>query len=382
MTDGGQVEYRADITDECEVMTLSQANLPNITPTISIDREDSINLILASIALSELGLSHIINAEGEKLQYILGTLPGITPSDPPTISDILAVNESIRTMLNDVTRTEFLLSSKLASVLSAPTGTGSNGETGPTGPTGPTGETGPTGPTGATGETGPTGPTGPTGDTGPTGPTGPTGATGPTGPTGATGETGPTGPTGPAGGAALIPFASGEPVVLSTLANGNAGIGAFVGFGSAAPSLTALGLNIDLTGSALGPTINFAFSVPRDCVITELAAYFSVTVGVALASGTLNVVAQLYQSTTPDNTFTQVPGALVQIPFTGVITLGDFGSGITPLNVNVAAGTRLLLAFALESESVPGAETLIGYASAGLALACDDDDDDNDFDDI
>lgn len=346
MTDGGQVEYRADITDECEVMTLSQANLPNITPTISIDREDSINLILASIALSELGLSHIINAEGEKLQYILGTLPGITPSDPPTISDILAVNESIRTMLNDVTRTEFLLSSKLASVLSAPTGTGSNGETGPTGPTGPTGETGPTGPTGATG------------------------------------ETGPTGPTGPAGGAALIPFASGESVVLSTLANGNAGIGAFVGFGSAAPSLTALGLNIDLTGSALGPTINFAFSVPRDCVITELAAYFSVTVGVALASGTLNVVAQLYQSTTPDNTFTQVPGALVQIPFTGVITLGDFGSGITPLNVNVAAGTRLLLAFALESESVPGAETLIGYASAGLALACDDDDDDNDFDDI
>jgi hypothetical protein len=44
---------------------LSQSNLPNITPTITLSREDAISLIISSIAMEELGLSHILNAEGE-----------------------------------------------------------------------------------------------------------------------------------------------------------------------------------------------------------------------------------------------------------------------------------------------------------------------------
>ncbi|MED0970837.1 hypothetical protein [Bacillus paramycoides] len=40
---------------------MSQANIPNITPTITLTREDAINLLLSSIALEELGLAHIIN---------------------------------------------------------------------------------------------------------------------------------------------------------------------------------------------------------------------------------------------------------------------------------------------------------------------------------
>ena len=53
---------------------MSMANIPNVTPAITLTREDSINLLLVSIAMEELALSHILNAEGEKIDYILGTL--------------------------------------------------------------------------------------------------------------------------------------------------------------------------------------------------------------------------------------------------------------------------------------------------------------------
>ena len=44
----------------------------------SITREDVINQILSSIAYEELALSHILNAEAEKIEYILGILPGLS----------------------------------------------------------------------------------------------------------------------------------------------------------------------------------------------------------------------------------------------------------------------------------------------------------------
>ncbi|MBH5318302.1 hypothetical protein I6N90_10825 [Paenibacillus sp. GSMTC-2017] len=96
---------------------MSQANIPNITPEITITRDDAINLLLASIALEELGLSHILNAEGEKIQFVLGTLPGVT-SPTPTLSDILTVNASVRETISVLTKKEFLLDSKLQSVIS------------------------------------------------------------------------------------------------------------------------------------------------------------------------------------------------------------------------------------------------------------------------
>ena len=86
---------------------MSQANIPNITPTISITRDDVLNLLLASIALEELGLSHIINAEAEKIQFVLGTLPGL--STPATISDLLNINSSVRSTLQEIIKKEMLL---------------------------------------------------------------------------------------------------------------------------------------------------------------------------------------------------------------------------------------------------------------------------------
>ncbi|MGN4718545.1 hypothetical protein ACTFQ7_22465 [Bacillus cereus group sp. MYBK226-2] len=86
---------------------MSQANIPNITPNISLTREESINLILASIALEELGLAHIINAEAEKIQYAIGTLSGLSPV--ATLDEILAVNESVNQTIQSALKTQMLL---------------------------------------------------------------------------------------------------------------------------------------------------------------------------------------------------------------------------------------------------------------------------------
>ncbi|ATX83840.1 MULTISPECIES: BclA C-terminal domain-containing protein [Bacillus amyloliquefaciens group] len=171
---------------------MSQPNLPNITPVVTLSRDDTINLLLSSIAMEELGMAHILNAEGEKIQYALGTIPGLT-GPPSSLADILNLNESIRDTLDSLMKQELLLGSKLDSISNIPT---LAGPTGATGPTGPTGAVGPAGATGPTGSIGPTGVTGATGGTGPNGSTGATGDTGPTGSTGAAGGTGPTGSTG------------------------------------------------------------------------------------------------------------------------------------------------------------------------------------------
>lgn len=180
--------------------------------------EEAVNLILASIAMEELGLSHIINAEGEKIQYVLGTIPGIS-GPPATVDEVIAVNQSVQNVLDGVAQTQLALNTKLKAAKGILEENGGTGSTGPTGPTGATGAQGPAGPAGATGATGAQGPVGPagatgaTGEQGPIGPAGATGATGeqgpigPAGATGATGEQGPIGPTGATGPAAILNFA-------------------------------------------------------------------------------------------------------------------------------------------------------------------------------
>ncbi len=94
---------------------MSQPSFPEL-PTPS--RDDAISLILSSIAMEELGLSHIINAEGEKIQFALGTLPGVT-SPPATIEDVLAMNESVRDVLDSITQTQMFLNAKMQAALSS-----------------------------------------------------------------------------------------------------------------------------------------------------------------------------------------------------------------------------------------------------------------------
>lgn len=251
---------------------------------------------------------------------------------------------------------------------------GPTGPTGNTGATGPTGSTGPTGITGATGETGATGPTGIAGVAGATGATGETGATGPTGPTGATGITGATGATGAAGtngSTSIIPLASGLPISLTTIAGGLAGIPAFIGFGSSAPGLTVLGSSIDLTNPS-GTLSNFAFSMPRAGTITSLSAYFSTTAALSLLGSSITIRAQLYVSNTPNNVFTPIPGAIVNLSpaLSGTISIGTISSGITTgLSIPVTAGSRLLMVYSAQASGLSLLNTVVGYASAGIEIS-------------
>lgn len=124
---------------------MSMPELPKSDP--SLTREEVINQILASIAMEELGLSHIINSEGEKLQYVLGTIPGVTgPDEPVTIDNLLELNKSVRETLDSTMLNQMFLKAKLQSALAASVMQGPAGPTGAPGSAG--GSTGPTGPPG------------------------------------------------------------------------------------------------------------------------------------------------------------------------------------------------------------------------------------------
>ncbi|MCR8845359.1 hypothetical protein NQ117_16885 [Paenibacillus sp. SC116] len=99
---------------------MSQANIPNVTPTISITLDDSVNLLLASTALEGLALANIINAEAERIQYVIGTLPGSEGLSPPaTISNLLAIDSSVVRTLQEVMKKEILLQIKLDSIMNS-----------------------------------------------------------------------------------------------------------------------------------------------------------------------------------------------------------------------------------------------------------------------
>lgn len=270
--------------------------------------------------------------------------------------------------------------------ITGPTGaTGATGATGPTGPQGiqglqgvqgPQGVTGPQGLQGIQGATGPQGPegiqgvTGATGATGAQGPQGPQGLMGITGATGVTGPTGATGATGPAGttpiSAAVVPFASGEPVTLTTNNENTEGVPSFVGFGGSSAGNQSLQPTLDM---AL--IDNHAFSVPRNSIIESLTAFFSTTIPTDLTNTFVTISARLYRSDTPNNIFEEVPGTLITLTpsMTGQVPINTIVRGtLNNLNIPVTTETRLLFVFSARSEGERFQNSIIGYASGGLGL--------------
>jgi len=97
---------------------MSMPNIPNIKPEIEIKKEEVINLLLASIALEEIGLAHIINAEGEKIQCITNQCEdGKDGHHCVKLDDLLEINKSVQTTLKDVIKKEMLLEFKFENIL-------------------------------------------------------------------------------------------------------------------------------------------------------------------------------------------------------------------------------------------------------------------------
>ena len=91
---------------------MSMPKIPDLNPQVTIDREDSINIILSSIGMEELSLAHIVNAEAEKIQFALGTLE-TAEGKAASMEQILEVNKSSGKMLRDVIKNQMLLSMKM-----------------------------------------------------------------------------------------------------------------------------------------------------------------------------------------------------------------------------------------------------------------------------
>ena len=82
---------------------------PTITmPHNPITREQAINDLLESIALEEVALAHILNAEGEKIQYSFAHCA--------TIKDLINIDNAVMGVITSVIKSQMLLQFKLEEV--------------------------------------------------------------------------------------------------------------------------------------------------------------------------------------------------------------------------------------------------------------------------
>lgn len=304
-------------------------SMPQFDPTPDLTRQDSVNQVISSIAFEELALSHIINAEGEKIQYAVGSLPGL--ETPASLDEVISVNDSASDMLETVLQSQMLLNGKLFDALQAPVLYGPTGPTGPTGSTGP--EEGALGPAGAQGPTGPTGVQGLPGPNGPQGETGPTGATGAAGPVGATGPTGANAPSPP-------------PTATSAFAVNTAGTSVAVtdaGTTIAFPSIQLLPSGITLTGG------NSLFTV-TNAGTYRIAYYVNTTASLLMGTRLVMNGANIPQSTVPPTvpassyynevTVSLTAGSTIQLqlyaaaPETATLLSGSVGASMTIIRLS------------------------------------------------
>ncbi len=297
---------------------MSQPTFPQIDPPLT--REGSLNEIIASIAMEELSLSHILNAEGEKLQYVLGTLPGL--DEAAALEEVIQVNQSVQDTLSGIVEQQMVLTAKLGAALNAPVLPGPTGPAGAAGPAGPAqGVTGPTGPDGAAGAPGAAGPAGTDGATGAAGPAGTAGADGVTGATGATGPTGTAGP---------------NPTATAGFAANTQGSSILVALGGTAVSLpNAQVLSPDITANAANTVFTVA-SAGTYLISYHVNTTLSLLMGTRLvingANNTASTIAPIVSTSRFENQIKVV------LPANSTITLQMYPAAVAGAAVLVGGG--------------------------------------------
>lgn len=89
-------------------MTLS--DLTDLAPLMKLERSEVIHLLLTSIAMEEMSLSQLMNAEGEKIQRFL-------EREDVSLEEFLRVNQSVERMLRSIVSKQILLQFRLDHVL-------------------------------------------------------------------------------------------------------------------------------------------------------------------------------------------------------------------------------------------------------------------------
>lgn len=90
---------------------MSMPNIPDIKPKIDISIEETVKLLLASIALEELSIAHIMNAEAEKIQEV------VKCGGNDKLNNLVCVDKSVEKILKSLIKKEMLLEFKFDSVL-------------------------------------------------------------------------------------------------------------------------------------------------------------------------------------------------------------------------------------------------------------------------
>ncbi|MEG0289878.1 MAG: hypothetical protein RR941_00575, partial [Erysipelotrichaceae bacterium] len=97
--------YNPSTTGSCSTASHTSSTSSTTVAPVS-KKEQAINDLFESVALQQTGISHILNAEGEKIQNQLSRVA--------TIEDLLILNASIKSMVDSLTRLELMLQAKLA----------------------------------------------------------------------------------------------------------------------------------------------------------------------------------------------------------------------------------------------------------------------------
>lgn len=121
-----------------------------------------------------------------------------------------------------------------------------------------------------------------------------------------------------------------------------------------------------------GPNTNFAFSTPRNGIITQLKCFLSVFEPIVISDDIeIEIKARIYLSATPNEFFTLVasPGFSTAFFDPTVVPVGTTTTLLFNTTISITAQTRILLVISSAQSHSPSIPIPISiYVSAGLTI--------------